>query len=249
MKVGVAIPAYNEVHTIGRCLDSVRAQTHQARAYVAVDASTDGTLELLQHHPQWWAGLTWLPERSGWPTALNAAAELAINDGCDAVMVMNADDYMRADAVERLSVALEGHDWALPYAQQVGAENAIQVPLKRFPLTLRDFSGPHCPIIVFGLIRARVWQDLGGYATDVSLPGSYGYNEDWDFWIRAFKAGYGSGAIVREPLLFYVMSDKQLHKQGLHRHAEARALIMAKHPDVFEDRQWAPCSCGCMEGV
>jgi GT2 family glycosyltransferase len=176
---------------------------------------------------------------------LNAAAGLVIEDDCDAVVVINADDYMRADAVELLVRAIEGHDWSVSYGRQVGETNALQVPLKPFPLSLADFSGPHCPIGVFALVRSAVWQDLAGFATDISLPNSYGYNEDWDFWIRALKAGHGAGALVREPLLHYVMSDKQLHKQGLSRHAEARARIMAKHPDVFQNRQWAPCPCGC----
>lgn len=249
MKIGVAIPAYNEVGVIERCLKTVWDQTVPAGAYIAVDGATDGTLELLRDNPAWYSGLTLMPKRSGWPLALNAAAELAIADGCDAVMVMNADDYMRNDAMEHLSGALEGHDWAVPYGQQVGRENVLQVPLRPFPLRLADFSGPHCPIGVFALIRAEMWRDLRGFSTDISLPDSYGYNEDWDFWIRALKSGYGNGALVQRPLCFYVMSDKQLHKQGLSRHAEARGLLMAKHPDVFASRRWAPCPCRCTQGM
>lgn len=245
MKVGIAIPVYNEVKYIECCLTSLRNQSVPVRVYLVSDASTDGTYEFLKERPGWYRQLTRLPKRSGWPVALNTAMQMAIDDGCDAVMPFNGDDFLRLDAMQKLSEALPGHDWACGYGQQIGEENVVQVPLKPFPLTLEDFSGPHCPIGHCCLYRPEVWGT--GFDTSVSLPGSYGYNEEWDFWIRTFKAGYDDGVLVPEPLAYYVMRGKQLHKEGIARHAEARALVMERHPDVFTNRRWAKCPCGCTE--
>ncbi len=248
LKVGVGIPVYNEIKYIEACLASLNNQTHPVHIYLADDQSDDGTYKFLKDRPGWYHGLTRMPQRSGWPVSLNTAMKMAIDDGCDAVIPYQGDDMMRLDAVQKLVEALPGNDWATSYGQQVGGENVVQTPLATFPLTLDDFGGTHCPLGVFALIRSDVWRDLGGFSTDVSLPRSYGYNEDWEFWIKAMKAEY-KGGLVKEPLTYYVMRDKQLHRVGLSRHAEARAGYMAKHPDVFKPEQWTYCGCGCTPDI
>lgn len=246
MRIGVAIPVYNEIKYIDCCLESLRKQTHPVDVYLVSDASSDGTYEFLQSRPSLYKRLARMPVRSGWPVALNTAMQMAIDDGCDAVMPFNGDDFMRLDAIQKLADALPGHDWACGYGQQIGEENVVQTPLKPFPLQLKDFSGPHCPIGHCCLYRPEVWASQNGFDTTISLPDSFGYNEEWDFWIRAFKAGYGNGILVKEPICYYVMRGKQLHREGTSRHAEARKLVMDRHPDVFAGVKWSHCACGCM---
>ena len=47
--VSVLVPCYNVEGTLGRCLDSIEAQTHDGIEIVAVDdGSTDGTEDILR---------------------------------------------------------------------------------------------------------------------------------------------------------------------------------------------------------
>lgn len=230
MKVGVAIPAYNARPYIETLLDTVRAQTHPCEAYIVDDASTDGTAEFLGDRPSWYRQLATNDSRNGWPASLNYAAHLAIKGGCEAVMVMNADDFLRLDCVEKLLSALQDADAAVPYCQQIGGENVVQASAEH--VSTADFLD-HTPLVAHALVNASVWKELGGYDLAVNLPGlDAGYNE-WDFWARFHRAGFRH-QVVPEPLVYYRMHDGQLHRQTTARHDEAVALLYARHPELAQ---------------
>ena len=105
MRIGIITPAYNAEPWIGRCLGSVLAQSHADwRLVVVDDGSTDDTdaaiaafddprvRVLRQHHAGVSAarncGITALPET-------------------DAVLFLDADDWLAPDALARLAQALE----------------------------------------------------------------------------------------------------------------------------------------------
>lgn len=228
MRVGVALPARNVAPFIETCLTSINAQTQPCAAYIVDDASDDGTFEFLRDRPTWWRALARHEGRQGWPASLNHAADLAIRDGCDAVMVMNADDWLRLDAVEQLVRLLQRCDAAVPYAQQVGGANVVQASADH--VTPEAFVD-HTPLVAFTLVRSDAWGALGGYHLDVNLPGLLaGYNE-WDWWIRFHQAGYLHG-VVTDPVVYYRMHDAQLHRDTTAHHEQAVALLRAKHPGL-----------------
>lgn len=228
MKVGIALPARNVLPYIETCLTSINAQTHPCAAYIVDDHSDDGTYEFLRDRPTWWRRLERSDGHQGWPRALNHAAHLATEDGCDAILVMNADDWLRLDAIEQLVRVLQRADAAVPYCQQIGGANVVQASAEH--VTLAEFTD-HTPIVAHALVRAEAWKHLDGYHQDVNLPGLLaGYNE-WDFWVRFHKAGL-LHAVATEPLVYYRMHDAQLHRATTARHAEAIALIHVKHPDL-----------------
>jgi len=229
MKIGVAIPMRNSLRFIENTMNSVTAQTYPCTAYVFDDASTDGGWEFIdvrwhdhirEHHL----------ERRGWPFALNMAMSLAINDGCDAVFMLNADDWLRLDCIEKCVEALEeGYDWAVVYSQQVNGRDCVQTSM--IDATLDDFT-ERSPLTNYAMIRSEQWLEVGGYSTDISLPNSWGNYEDWEFWIKMLKAGFTDYKVVEEPVYFNRMHSGQLHLQGLGRVQEQKALIMKKHPDL-----------------
>src|SRR5665213_2124974 len=118
MKVGVIVPAYNALPYIECCLTTLWAQTHPVSIYVVDDASTDGMSEFLQDRPAWYTQYYRHNTRCGWPLSLDRAADMAIADGCEAVFVMNADDFLRIDCIEKCVKAIVGHDFAIVYGQQ-----------------------------------------------------------------------------------------------------------------------------------
>jgi len=229
MKVGVAIPTHNVLPYIETCLTTINSQTHPCHAYIVDDCSSDGAYEFLRARPSWYRRLDQQRARQGWPATLNRAVAAAISDGCDAIFTMNADDFLRLDCIEQCVQALNGRDWVVTNAQQIGGDNAVQI--SKPGAVLNDFA-VWPPLVNYALVRREVWEAVGGYSSDVTVPGSFGSAEDWEFWIKVFKAGYTNYAVVNEPTYYYRMRAGQLHEGRAAVHAETVALIRAKHPDL-----------------
>lgn len=225
-KIGVAIPTRNAARYVERCLTTIAAQTYPCRAYVQDDASTDATYEFLEARPSWYDGLARNDRRRGWPTTLNRAARQAIDDDCDAVFLMNADDFLRLDAIERLAAKLPGNDFVLVTGQQVGGDDVVQICKPN--ATWEDFLD-HPPFMQEALVTAEAWRAVGGYSLDVTLEASWGFKEDWDFWLKMHHAGRWRYAVVEEPVYYYVMHEHQLHLADAGRYEEARRKILRKH--------------------
>lgn len=234
MKIGVVIPSHNAGKYLENCLNSINAQTYgKCFTYIVDDASTDNTKEFLEDRPTLYTKFLSSSRRLGWPAALNLAASMAIDDGCEAIFIMNADDFLRLDCIQKAVDAFydTGDDWqpndfVVVYAQQVGGENVVQISKER--AKLQDFK-EYPPLVNYALIPNSLWNSVKGYSTDISLPDSWGYKEDWDFWIKVFKAGHTRYGVVKEPVYYYVMHEGQLHQDGLDRHEEAKKLILEKH--------------------
>lgn len=225
-RVGVCIPSYNAKKYLETCLTTLRAQTYPVNIYIVDDSSTDGTYGFLRDRPEWYDFYAMNTKREGWPVTLNRAVAAAISDGCDAVFLMNADDFLRLDAIEKAVDALQNHDWVVCNAQQIGAENVVQAC--KTNATLEDFR-TYPPLTNYALVPSKIWKEIGGYPNDVSLPNSWGYKEDWAFWIEMFQHGYTNYAVITEPVYYYVMHPEQLHEPGELRHEEAKKLIMDKY--------------------
>ncbi|MER5715705.1 glycosyltransferase family A protein [Streptomyces sp. NPDC002132] len=232
MKIGVIIPARNALPYLGEMLDSVAAQTHPAHAYVAEDRSTDGTHEWLRDHPDLWAGMRRNRTRKGWAGSLNAAARLALDDGCDALFTASADDRLHPECIARCTAALGadgGRDFVIPWAQQFGEADHVQASLPDCGL---DDLVVWPPLIDKGLFRRETWEQVGGYSARATLPGSYGAAEDWEFWIRVWKAGLTRYSVVERPLYFVRVHPGQLSHDRGDWHAASVDLFRRLHPDL-----------------
>lgn len=232
MKVGVIIPARNALPWIGEMLASVQNQTHQAHAYIAEDRSDDSTWEWLREHPGQYARTARNRARKGWAGSLNAAAKLALGDGCDAVFTASADDRLHPECIARCVAALDadgGRDFVIPYARQFGEADHVQASLPDCGL---DDLVVWPPLIDKALIRSHMWQQVRGYSPAATLPDTYGTAEDWEFWIRVWKAGFTRYSVVEEPLYFVRVHPGQLsHERGLW-HAASVDLFRKLHPDL-----------------
>ncbi|MFF8482313.1 glycosyltransferase family 2 protein [Streptomyces antibioticus] len=243
MKIGVIVPARNALPYLWEMLASVQAQTHPAHAYIAEDRSDDGTYEQLRENPALYAGMRRNRRRLGWADSLNAAAALALDDGCDAVFTASADDRLHPECIARCAALLDGdggRDFVVPHARQFGEADHVQASLP--DAGLDDFvRWP--PLIDKALIRREVWETLGGYSPKATPPGTYGTAEDWDWWIRVWKAGFTRYAVVKEPLYFVRVHPGQLSDTRGQHHAATVDLLAQLHPDLpwtAESRQWPP---------
>ncbi|WP_218108060.1 hypothetical protein, partial [Streptomyces sp. EN27] len=197
----------------------------------------------LKQNPDCWAGLKRNRKRLGWAGSLNAAAGLALDDGCEALFTASADDKLHPECIARCVAAMYGdggRDFVVPYAQQFGEADHVQASLP--DATLDDFA-QWPPLIDKALIRREVWESLGGYSAKATPPGTYGTAEDWDWWIRVWKAGYTQYAVVETPLYFVRVHPGQLSDARAEHHAATVDLLARLHPDLpwtAESRQWPP---------
>jgi glycosyltransferase involved in cell wall biosynthesis len=232
VKVGVIVPAYNARPWIEQTLASIQAQTYgKTFAYVADDLSTDGTWEFLTEHPELYTGLTRNEVKAGWHGGLNAAAALALADGCDAVFTACADDLLDPDCIALCVAEMIGRDrdFVIPFDQQFGAGDVLQV--SHPDVTFDDLV--IWPMMTDkALIRREVWEAVGGYSTDVTPPGTWGTAEDWEFWIKCWKAGLNSYSVIPRGLYFVRVHKGQLSNQRGNYHSQSVALFRAKHPDL-----------------
>ncbi|WP_326779738.1 glycosyltransferase family 2 protein [Streptomyces longwoodensis] len=232
MKIGVIIPARNAAPWIGEMLESVRAQTHPAHAYIAEDRSDDGTYEWLREHPDLWAGMRRNRTRKGWAGSLNAAAQLALDDGCDALFTASADDRLHPECIARCVAVLGadgGRDFVVPWAQQFGEAEHVQASLPDCGL---DDLVVWPPLIDKALFRRETWEAVGGYSPKATLPGSCGCAEDWEFWIRVWKAGLTNYAVIERPLYFVRVHPGQLSNDRGEQHVATVELFRRLHPDL-----------------
>ncbi|MEV0220905.1 glycosyltransferase [Streptomyces sp. NPDC050704] len=242
MKVGVIIPARNALPYLAEMVGSIRRQTHPVHTYIAEDRSDDGTYEWLRQNPDCWSGLHRNKKRLGWAGSLNAAAKLALADGCDAVFTASADDKLHPKCIARCVATLDagGLDFVIPYARQFGAADHVQASL---PDAILDDFAVWPPLIDKALIRRATWQAVRGYSPKATLPGSYGCAEDWEFWIKVWKVGLSKYAVIEQPLYFVRVHPGQLSNDRGEHHAATVALFRKLHPDLpwtEASGQWPP---------
>lgn len=257
MKVGVIVPVRDAMAWIEALVETVRAQTwrgpgRRVGLYLADDWSTDGLWEFLQARPSWWDRYDLTPARLGWAGALNHAADMAIGDGCDAVMTCSADDFLRVDAVEAcvetLRAGVDGMPagFCIATSREVGGSNVVQ--RSREGAVLADF-GRWPPVTDKALIPVGLWRRVGGYSTDCTPSGTFGSAEDWEFWIKVWKALVGPSRFppayrcTADPVYYWRVHPGQLSHGRPETHAAALDMIMAKHPDVPwhpRVKEWPP---------
>ena len=205
--VTIVVPCHNHWQFIDECLSSVVAQTYTQWETIVVDdgSSTDG-LEKARER--------WTDERIKWrrhPIALGPAA--ARNSGIRAacypiIVTLDADDFLHPQYLFKLVSILDldaSVDCVFPDFVFFGVQNRIHT----FDTFKRSDPGElarsqHLPAQV--MMRKRLWEEVGGYFEDKSLPPG---NEDWDFWLAAAEHGYRAVHIA-EPLYYYRTQEQSL---------------------------------------
>ncbi len=190
-KISVIIPCYNHASTIGRCLESVFAQTYENVEVIVVD---DGSRDALD------AALALFRDRVRVIRQHNQGGPAARNRGFrestgDFVMFCDADARLRKDALEKLSAALEAHpEAAYAYA-------SFRFGWKKFPL------GPFDP----ERLKKHNYIHTGSLIRREAFPGfdeTLKRFQDWDLWLTMMEQGK-TGIWVPEMLSKVHVSSKR----------------------------------------
>jgi glycosyltransferase involved in cell wall biosynthesis len=190
-RISVIIPCYNHGATIGRCLDSLFAQSLKPHEIIVVnDGSTDGSSEILQPY----AGRVKIidQENRGGPSARNRGFRESAGD---LVMFCDADAVMRPDALAKMAAALEAHPEA------AYAYSSFRFGWKKFPCGSFDPDRMRKMnfITTTSLIRRPVFPGF-----DESLKRF----QDWDLWLTMLERGH-AGVWVPETLFWVVPRKKE----------------------------------------
>ncbi|MGH7156121.1 MAG: glycosyltransferase family 2 protein, partial [Acetobacteraceae bacterium] len=202
MRIGIVIPAFNAAGWIETCLHALVAQAHAGWVAVLVDdGSTDATGAI--------AGAIADPRvlitrqaNAGVSAARNRG--LAMLPATDALLFLDADDWLAPDALERLASALAAAPHAIAASGACGfvAEGAGPGTRPRrvkrpppgdllMPLLERNLFANGGQV----LIRREAADLAGHFRTDLS------FGEDWEYWTRIAAFGPFTAA-PGSPVLF-----------------------------------------------
>lgn len=241
--VTVVIPALDEEHHIGACLDSVLAQTYPHLEVLVVDGgSRDRTREVVASYAARDRRVRLLdnPERTV-PHALNRA--VAVCRGRYLVRV-DAHATVPADYVARAVAHLSTGRWGgvggrkdgvgrTPAGRAIAAAMAspFGVGGSRYHYGTSPTTVDHVP---FGAYPVDVIRELGGWDPELAV------NQDFEFDYRLRRAGY---RLLFDPALRIDWECRQsvpaLFRQ-YRRYGRGKTLVVRRHPRSLKPRHLLP---------
>ena len=103
MKIGIITASYNRPDLLRRCIDSVRSQSYSNWVmYVVDDCSTVNIDELSDMYRDPRLSLQKLPQNVGANHVRNVALARALHDGCDAIFLLDDDDFLTEHALQNM---------------------------------------------------------------------------------------------------------------------------------------------------
>lgn len=148
------------------------------------------------------------------PTARNRGIEKAKGEY---IVVLDCDDMLDPTFLEKL-IGLD--DIACPVLQMFGDCFNVWAPPLEHPKH-EDFRQAN-QLFCSALFKRKVWETIGGF--DESMKDGY---EDWDFWLRATKAGF-TVTTIKDILFRYRKHGHSLVNDAHAKDAEIKAYMLAK---------------------
>lgn len=198
-RVSVVMPCYNAAKYVDDAIHSLRAQTYDNFEVLAVDdGSTDETLARLERQAFMDRRIRYFSQKNAGPSAARNTALRHVNG--EYVCFLDADDVLLPEKIERQVQFLQQHpDVDLVYSDYYTGDadlNLTDLTTARHlqaadtleAVALKNGFPPLVP-----LFRRKLMDAIGEWDE------SFRMTEDWDYWIRAAKAGkfaYLPGAMV-----------------------------------------------------
>ncbi len=206
----IIIPCYNQAHFLPDCLDSLLAQDFPDwEAIVVNDGSTDTTTEIALSYTQKDTRIKLVEKVNG---GLSSARNYGIQYATGARLIfLDADDFLYSNCLieivslyndlDDMDLIQYGYTYITEDKQRVlGNVNAIE----KKPLIPEIFKGNLGPCHSISISKKLV-DNLGGFDENLKSV------EDWDFWLRAVKAG-GKQKIIQQHLVYYRYSKNSMSR-------------------------------------
>lgn len=214
--VSIITPTYNHDLYIGRCLESVLAQTEPRWEQIVIDdGSTDGTAEIVGHFTD--ARIRYVSRRHHGIAGLGGAYNLALRMARGTfVAILEGDDFWPQDKLERQLPAFEDPEVVLSWglaaetdpageARRVHPEldqlrrHQHKTAAQTVQLLLEGNCIPACTV----LCRTSALLAVGGFHQPAGLP-----NVDYPTWLQLCRVG--RFAPVNRIVGFYRRHDHQV---------------------------------------
>ena len=208
----VIIPCYNQAHFLSQCLDSLLEQGFENwEAILVNDGSTDDTDEVVQEYSAVDSRIKWVKKING---GLSSARNFGIENALGSRFIfLDADDFIYPNCLAKIAEVLQdsndntliqyGYTYVKEDGKTILAHTHAQKKTSLIPDVFEGNLGP-CHSICISRSLA-----LAAGSFDESLKSV----EDWDFWIRAVKAG-GTQKIISEKLVYYRYAKNSMSRDG-----------------------------------
>lgn len=213
--IGVVTVTFNSEEVLPDFLQSLRSQPQPYRLYAVDNASTDGSLEVLQRADEPSLVLLEQTRNLGIAVGNNVGIRRALADGCEWILLVNNDTVFDEDLLGRMieSADSSGAGIVVPSIRyfdepdEVWFESATfdrwrgAVPVAQPPRRPADVVEIECASTCCALVRPSVFDDI-----DLMDERFFVYWDDTDFFYRADQAGIRIVLDARITLLHKVSS-------------------------------------------
>ena len=208
----IIIPCYNQAHFLPQCLDSLLVQEYKNwEAIVVNDGSLDATNKVIRNYIEKDPRIKLVVKANG---GLSSARNFGIANALgNRFIFLDADDYMYPNCLEKIALIIQYADentliqYGYTYVKEDGKEvlSNTNAQKKKFliPAIFEGNLGPcHSICISSSLVLAA-----GSFDENLKSV------EDWDFWMRAVKAG-GTQKIIPDILVYYRYAKNSMSRDG-----------------------------------
>ena len=183
MKLSIVTICYNSVNTLERTINSVIGQNCPGLEYIIVDGgSTDGTLDIIRKYHDSGKVTRYISEKdAGISDAFNKG--IALSSG-DVIGLINSDDRYVPGVLEKVCRMYDQHgtDFIL-YGNMIRESNGktVRIRPRSLPQLWIYVDCPYDHPTVF--VPRTIYDQVKFYNTN------YRFSMDYDFYVRAMKAG------------------------------------------------------------
>ncbi|MEQ1594206.1 MAG: glycosyltransferase [Casimicrobium sp.] len=225
MKVLAAVVTHNRCALLSRCIDGIEAQTRVAHDIVVIDnACTDGTVQMLQRRGVRFITQENVGSAGGWHRSI----KYALDNGYDAVWLMDDDGYPDAHALGSLVSAL--HDGLSCVSSIVVREDEPS----RFVFPFPVLNAKRMPVIFGWPRRYRTLVELAA----VSPGGTYAFAHLFNGALISLRAVRTVGNVNTD---YFIYGDEVDYFFRLRQFGPVISVLDAVHyhPDVSQ-RSYSP---------
>lgn len=201
MKVLIIIVSYNFERWIDQCLGSLRKSESHADVVVIDNASQDQTVQRIrQDYPE--VRLVETGANLGFGRANNIGMQIAIQEGYEAVFLLNQDAWIEPDTLGKLIVLAQKHPefGIFSPVHLTGKGDKLDPGFSHYSQMKEKSQLPSNDIVPVPFVNAAFWmipvsvlKVIGGFC-----PLFYHYGEDKDYVNRVkyhrYQAGYAPNA-------------------------------------------------------
>ena len=190
MKFSIITICYNSENTIERTIKSVLSQTYKDYEYIIVDgASNDSTINIIRKYEPLFNGrMKWKSEPDkGIYNAMNKGIQWALGD---ILGIVNSDDWLECDALERVSLALKvnNNDMSALYCGGINF-HLTNGEVKKWPVNIKALHRDAKMYLVSGVrhpglfVPKEIYDKVGVFNEEMKL------SADADFMLRCYYNG------------------------------------------------------------